>query len=408
MIPTWLIGVALGLLVGSGLLLLRLWGRRRPTPADLPEPTEGVEFTDLLASLWVQGRYAEGLDRTHRRLAQPVPDAERQVLHRWLARWAAVQDDTVLLRRALENRPWPEPHPEADFWRLRTQDADLQAWMSAWDRWQTAWGPTFTKRLLERITQAGRHDLAWRVWHAFWAADPGSAWRIADPVEILRHAGPQALEAGRTKEARAMADWLQRHRPDHPLGYWLAFQVERAQRFTRPERHLVKGIERTDHYWLYRTLEGWWLDRTDPQAVQSLYVRRVHETGGSLRTQTMLLLHYIHVERLDSARALLESLQERLQEWPPYWMWLGYVAQDLGLQAEASAAWRQFWYLVRRTPDHVHPFVCEVCGFGIVRWWEFCPHCHRRGTLNLRLPPPSPSPSPTRLEEEWMDAPFSD
>ncbi len=408
MAPVWLIGTVVGLLMGGGLVLMFWRGRRRTPPVDLPEPAEGVEFTDWLVSLWVRGHYAEGLERTHRRLARPVPDGERQVLHRWLARWAAVQGDPVLLRRALENRPWPEPHPEADFWRLQAQDAGPQEWVSAWDRWRVAWGPAFTKQLLERLTQAGYPDLAWRVWHAYWEADPGSAWRVADPVDILRQAGPPALEAGRSKEARAMADWLQRHRPDHPLGYWLAFQVERAQRFTRPERHLVKGIERTDHYWLYRTLEAWWQDRTGPQAVRSLYVRRVHETGGSLRAQAMLLLHYLHVERLDSALELLEGLKERLQDWPPYWMWLGYVAQDLGMQAEASAAWRQFWYLVRQTPDHAHPFVCEVCGFGIARWWEFCPHCHRRGTLNLQLPPPSSPPSSTRLEEEWVDVPFPD
>ena len=368
---------------------------RRKHPSPHPPDHTGVDGFDELASLWIRQLSSEGLTRVHDLLMQPQPERTRAILYRWLARWSGLERAPEYLKRALENRAWPEHHPEGAIWQAwleyvtHTGDPTeaIDSLLSAYNLHGHTIGIPAVTILIRWLLEARRFADVWNVIQSLpETVLPRVNRRLSLIDDVIRRIVPHLLTPEHRQELRHCLGWLREHYPDHPLVYWTQFQIERTKNQKRAVTALMNGIHRTDHYWLYRTLETFYLEQESPPAIQEFYVRRLHETGHTLRHKVLLLLHYLRIEHLTRADELLHELSESLSGWPPYWMWKGYTATNRHSWEGSAQAWATYWTLIRQKSEAVHPFRCEVCGYGCPRWWDYCPSCRRLGTLDLELP----------------------
>ncbi len=402
-IPTWLFVLLIAILLGTLIGVFVLPYLRAPVRHRQPDRTtvpDVVPLLDELTGLWIRGRVSEGWRRTQLALTRYTDPAIRRVLHRWRVRWAGRMGQFTELRHALALRPWPGAHPESAYWEGITR-ADPEHWFRTWQTWQDDLGPAGVQRALVDCMDQGAFVRAWDIWVAYWRTDPERALQIVAPLDLIRNASQEAWQAGDRERLRDMIRWLLEHAPESPLGYYWTFQMHRDRRFAHAETWLLRGIRRTDHYWLYRTLESAYLDERQPQDVESFYVRRLHETDRPVRGKVLWMLYCLRVEKIEWAATLLGELESALQYWPMYWAWRGYVAHQQRRPEDAQHAWARFWHLLRRSTDPQWPFACEVCGVGELRWAYRCPNCHRLGTMDLRVPRVT-VPSPVDfLKEAW-------
>lgn len=360
-------------------------------------PIESLDL-DSIASFWCRELISEGLTATRQELAKPQEPQDRIKLYRWLARWGGMTRNAALLRQALEQKPWPVHHPEREGWEIwlahllegRTTPALLDRFESLFNSYGHTLGVPALRIFIMWLLEAEQPVRAWRIWVKIPEEISLRIQRHFDPCnDILLRAVPVALREGLWDDIRTMASWLQQHRPSEPIHFWIKFQIAQAMKESKPEKYLQKGIALTDHYWLYRTLESWYLENGDPRMMEAFYIQRSHESKDSLRGKVLLILHDLRIERLSRAMERLYEIEDPLSFWPPYWQWVGYAVAQLGQADVARRAWLSYWALVRQNPNDALPFQCDSCGYGTPSWWDLCPSCKRIGTLDLRMPTPS-------------------
>lgn len=360
-----------------------------------PRSTEKPEPFDDLTSLWVRELTSEALTKVHEMLMQSRPSHERTILYRWLARLSGLERSSEQLKRALDTRPWPERHPEATIWNAwfayvqsggdPAQAVDIL--LNAYREHGHTIGAPAIAILIHWLMESRRYPEVWDVVDTLPdSVIPRIQKRVSITDDVLRRILPHLLEKSQRERLRKVHAWLVHHDPDHPLTFWAHFQLERSRNPRKAVNILADGIRKCDHYWLYRTYETYHLEVGNPPAVQEFYVRRLHESGHDLRHRILLLLHHLRVEHLSRARELLDELAEPLGHWPPYWLWLGYVSTHQKDTRQALLAWSTYWTLIRQKAQSIHPFECEICGYGCPRWWDHCPSCRRLGTLDISLP----------------------
>ena len=396
---TWTpnIAFALVLVILLGFLFLEL--RRRPKRTRPPSRTAAPPIPDYdrLAGLWIRERITEGLTAVHEELSRPLDPEHRTRMYRWLVRWAGLDRRPDLLRQGLEQHPWPDGDPEQavwEIWRAYLEEGSagetlLNRFVKLAQEKGSALGAPALKILLIWLMEARRYVQAWDLWRSLPDDTARRIRRRLHPVhDLLRRSIPQALADQNREALESMVAWLKQHAPHEALTYWTRFQAGVLAGASDPTKPLEQGIERTDHYWLYRTLESWSLEQGDPRRIEAVYTRRLYERQDSIHARVLFLLHDLRVERLTRARQRLRELQDEISFWPPYWQWLGYTAARGGDLETSRDAWLTYWSLVRRKARDIFPFHCEICGYGAPRWWDHCPACGRLGTLDLRIPSP--------------------
>ncbi|HYA49641.1 MAG TPA: tetratricopeptide repeat protein, partial [Streptosporangiaceae bacterium] len=245
------------------------------------------------------------------------------------------------------------------------------------------------ERLRDLLAQAGRWGDAAEAQAAILGGATGEGGRAGPALQawcgLRARAGRAALEAGRAREAAAVAREVLRADSRFAPAYVLLGETHlHLGRPGRAVRLWHRAYEVTGHTALLACLERAYLAEERPHRLIDFFHRALLRAPDDVRLRYRLARLCLRLEMLDEAAAELEAVARDAPAFAPALHDLaevhrrrGHLAQALDYARRALAA--------SRAPDQA--FRCGACGAAAEEWKDRCPACGRWNTLADPLPP---------------------
>jgi len=245
------------------------------------------------------------------------------------------------------------------------------------------------ERLRDLLAQAGRWGDAAEAQAAILGGATAEGGRAAPALQawcgLRARAGRAALEAGRAREAAAVAREVLRADPRFAPAFVLLGDTHlHLGRPGRAVRLWHRAYEVTGHTALLACLERAYLAEERPHRLIDFFHQALLRAPDDVRLRYRLARLCLRLEMLDEAAAELEAVARDAPAFAPALHDLAEVHRRRGNLAQALDYARRA-LAASRAPDQA--FRCGACRAAAEEWTDRCPACGRWNTLADPLPP---------------------